>query len=211
MACTAAARRQLDRICDSEAMRLAGAGLSLDPDGRTRAALLEVRGEARCRAGQLTAARADFTAALNSLDDPASRSRVLAQLAILDARTAGAARGGELAALAIAEAGDQPAALGQALAAAAIIDLTEGNRAAPGTGYAGRPGCWTRPATAAAAPGCCTGRRWRASSMAGCMRPPPGSTAWPTWQSHPARCSGCGARAPPAATSWPSSAGLPTA
>jgi DNA-binding SARP family transcriptional activator/tetratricopeptide (TPR) repeat protein len=127
IAYTTAARRQLDRICDREAMRLAGTGLSLDPDGRTRAALLEVRGEVRRRAGQLAAARADFTAALNSLDDPAARSRVLAQLAILDARTADAARGGELAALAIAEAGDQPAALGQALAAAAIIDLTEGN------------------------------------------------------------------------------------
>jgi DNA-binding SARP family transcriptional activator/tetratricopeptide (TPR) repeat protein len=125
----AAARRQLERICDREAMRLSGTGLSLDPAGRSRAALLEVRGEARRRAGQLTAARADFTAALDSLDDPADRSRVLAQLAILDARTADAARGSELAELAIAEAGDQPAALGQALAAGAIIDLTGGNPA----------------------------------------------------------------------------------
>jgi tetratricopeptide (TPR) repeat protein len=125
----AAARRQLERICDREAMRLSGTGLSLDPAGRSRAALLEVRGEARRRAGQLTAARADFTAALDSLDDPAARSRVLAQLAILDARTADAARGSELAELAIAEAGDQPAALGQALAAGAIIDLTGGNPA----------------------------------------------------------------------------------
>ena len=129
MAYTAAARRQLDRICDHEAARLAGTGLSLDPPAHTRAALLEVRGEARRRRGQLTAARADFTAALDSLDDPASRSRVLAQLAILDARTADPARGSELAGLAIAEAGDQPAALGQALAAAAIIDLTGGNLA----------------------------------------------------------------------------------
>ena len=125
----AAARRQLDRICDREAMRLAGTGLSLNPAGCTRAALLEVRGEARRRTGQLTAARADFTAALDSLDDPAARSRVLAQLAILDARTADAARGSELAALAIAEADHEPAALGQALAAGAIIDLTEGNLA----------------------------------------------------------------------------------
>ena len=78
-------------------MRLAGTGLSLDPGGRTRAALLEARGEAHRRAGQLTAARTDFTAALDSLDDPAARSRVLAQLAILDARTADAARGSELA------------------------------------------------------------------------------------------------------------------
>jgi DNA-binding SARP family transcriptional activator len=127
IACAAAARRQLERICDQEAMRLAGAGLALDPPARTRAALLEVRGEARRRTGRLAAARADFTAALDSLDDPAARSRVLAQLAILDARTADAARGRELAGLAIAEAGDQPAALGQALAAGAIIDLTQGN------------------------------------------------------------------------------------
>ena len=127
IAYAAAARRQLDRICDREALRLAETGLRLDPPDRTRAALLEVRGEARRRAGQLTAARADFTAALDSLDDPASRSRVLAQLAILDARTADAARGSELASLAIAEAGNQPAALGQALAAGAIIDLTGGN------------------------------------------------------------------------------------
>lgn len=54
---------------------------------------------------------------------------VLAQLAILDARTADAARGSELADLAIAEAGGQPAALGQALAAGAIVDLSEGNLA----------------------------------------------------------------------------------
>jgi tetratricopeptide (TPR) repeat protein len=127
IAYAAAARRQLDRICDREAMRLAEAGLRLDPPDRTRAALVEARGEARRRAGQLTAARADFTAALDSLGDPASRSRVLAQLAILDARTADAARGSELAVLAIAEAGDQLAALGQALAAGAIIDLTGGN------------------------------------------------------------------------------------
>ncbi len=124
-----AARRQLERICDREAMRLAEAGLSLDPGGGTRAALLEVRGEARRRGGLIAPARADFTAALDSLDYPASRSRLLAQLAILDARTAGPARGSELAELAIAEAGDQPAALGQALAAAAIIDLTQGNLA----------------------------------------------------------------------------------
>lgn len=127
MAYATAARRQLERICDREAMRLAETGLTLDPPGRTRAALLEARGEARRRAGQITAARADFTAALDSLDDPASWSQVLAQLAILDARTADAARGSELADLAIAEAGDQPAALGQALAAAAIIDLAQGN------------------------------------------------------------------------------------
>ena len=125
----AAARSQLERISDLEAARLAEAGLSLDPPGRTRAALLEVRGEAGRRGGRLEAARGDFTAALDSLDDPAGRSRVLACLAILDARTAGAARGGELAELAIADAGSQPDTLGQALAAGAIIDLADGNLA----------------------------------------------------------------------------------
>jgi DNA-binding SARP family transcriptional activator len=124
-----AARHQLDRIRDREAARLAEAGLSLDPQGAARAALLEVRGEAHRRRGGLAAARADFSATLDCHDDPAARSRVLAQLAILDARTIDAARGGELAELAIAEAGSRPAALGQALAAAAIIDLTEGNLA----------------------------------------------------------------------------------
>jgi DNA-binding SARP family transcriptional activator len=129
MAYAAAARSQLERVCDREAIRLAEAGLMLDPPGRARAALLETRGEAHRRAGQLTAARADLTAALDSLDDPAFRSRILAQLAILDARTADVARGSDLAALAIAEAGDQPAALGLPLAAGAIIDLAEGNMA----------------------------------------------------------------------------------
>ena len=129
MAYSAAAHYQLERTCDREALRLAETGLTLDPPGRTRAALLEARGEARRRAGELTGARADLTAALNSLDNPAARSRVLSQLAILDARTADVTRGSELADLAIAEAGDQPAARGQALAAGAIIDLTGGDLA----------------------------------------------------------------------------------
>jgi DNA-binding SARP family transcriptional activator/tetratricopeptide (TPR) repeat protein len=125
----AAALRRLDQICDREAISLATAGLSLGPGGPAKAALLEARGEARRRMGQLTAARADFTAALDIPGDPAFRSRVLAKLAILDARTADAARGSELAELAIAEASGEPAALGQALAAAAIIDLASGNLA----------------------------------------------------------------------------------
>ena len=211
MAYAAAARRQLDRICDREAMRLAETGLSLDPADRTRAALLEVRGEARRRAGQLTAARADFTAALDSLDDPASRSRVLAQLAILDARTADAARGSELAALAIAEAGDQPAALGQALAAGAIIDLTGGNLA--------RARHRVRRAArlldqAGDSRGSARLLYWRAMACFIDGRLPDAvtsSTAWPTWRSPPARYCGCGAHAPPAATPSPSSARPPTA
>lgn len=129
LAYATAARRQLERTRDREAARLAEIGLRLDAPGPTRAALLEARGEARRRAGQLPGARADLTAALDSLDDSAARSRVLSQLAILDARTADVTRGSELADLAIAEAGDQPAARGQALAAGAIIDLAGGDLA----------------------------------------------------------------------------------
>ena len=110
-------------------MRLAGTGLWLDPAEPQPGGAAGGAGRGPPPVGRLTEARADFTAALDCLDDRASRSRVLAQLAILDARTADAARGGELAELAIAEAGGQPAALGQALAAGAIIDLTGGNLA----------------------------------------------------------------------------------
>ncbi len=121
-----AATRQLERIRDDETLRLAETGLSLDPPRPTRALLLEARAEARRRLGSLTQARADLESALGSLDDAPGRSRVLAHLAILEARTGDAARGDQLAGLAIAEAGGQPHALGQALAAAAIIDLAAG-------------------------------------------------------------------------------------
>lgn len=125
----AAARRQLDRFCDDEALRLAQAGLTLEPAGRTRSMLLELRGEVYRRHGRLAEARADLEAVLQDLDDPADRSGVLASLAILEARTAGAARGDDLVELAIAEARGRPDALGQALTAGAIIDLAAGNLA----------------------------------------------------------------------------------
>jgi DNA-binding SARP family transcriptional activator len=124
-----AARRQLDRFCDDEALRLAQAGLALEPAGRTRSMLLEVRGEVYRRRGRLAEARADLEAVLADLADPTDRSRVLASLAILEARTAGAARGDELVELAIAEARGRPDTLGQALTAGAIIDLAMGNLA----------------------------------------------------------------------------------
>ncbi len=124
-----AARRQLDRFCDDEAMRLANAGLSLESTGRTRSVLLEARGEVYRRHGRLAEARADLEAVLRDLDDPPGRSRVLASLAILRARTADAARGDELVDLAIAEAQGRPDVLGQALTAGAIIDLAAGNLA----------------------------------------------------------------------------------
>lgn len=122
-----AATRQLERIRDDETLRLAETGLSLDPPRPTRALLLEARAEAHRRRGRLPQARTDLESALGSLDDAPGRSRVLAHLAILEARTGDTARGDQLAGLAIAEAGGQPHALGEALAAAAIIDLAAGN------------------------------------------------------------------------------------
>jgi tetratricopeptide (TPR) repeat protein len=82
-----------------------------------------VRGEARRRRGQLSEARTDLEGALAEITLGADRSRVLARLAILEARSRSAIRGGELIELAIAEAGEDPAARGQALAAGAIVDL----------------------------------------------------------------------------------------
>jgi hypothetical protein len=110
-------------------MRLAETGLSLNPAGRNRGTLLEVRGEVCRRRGRLSEARADLTSALESFDSAVARSRVLAELAILEARTASVARGGDLIELAIAGAGGKPDALGQALAAGAIIDLMAGDLA----------------------------------------------------------------------------------
>ena len=124
-----AAARQLERLSDDEAARLADTGLSLEPPAPARAMLLETRAEAHRRRGMLAEARADLKGALENSGDAAGRSRVLAELAILEARSASVDRGEELAELAIAEARGRPDALGQALAAAAIIDLPAGNLA----------------------------------------------------------------------------------
>ena len=123
----AAARRQLDRVCDDEARELADAGLALEPASPTRTALLDARGEAYYRQRRLPEACADLEAVLQDLDEPPGRCRVLARLAILEARTEDVARGDELVRLAIAEARGRPDALGQALATGAIIDLAAGN------------------------------------------------------------------------------------
>jgi tetratricopeptide (TPR) repeat protein len=127
LAYAAAAQSRLEQRGDADAMRLADAGLSLKPAGRARAQLLEARAEVHRRYGRTADARAGLAAALDSLDDPAGRSRILAELGVLEARSASLERGRQLIELSIAEAGDQPAALGRALAAAAIFDLPAGN------------------------------------------------------------------------------------
>jgi DNA-binding SARP family transcriptional activator len=127
----AAALRLEQRSCD-EAIRLAEAGLGLDPPATAQVSLLHARAEARSRRGLLPGARADLEAVLSNSADPAGRSRILAELAILEARSASLTRGEELVELAIAEAGNRPEALGQALAAGAVIDLPAGNLARSG-------------------------------------------------------------------------------
>ena len=121
MAYAAAARRQLDRICDREAMRLAETGLSLAPGGGPGGLLGGTRRGPPPRRPARRGPRRLHRRAGESRRRPPPAS--WPQLAILDARTVDVARGTELAELAIAEAGDAPAALGQALAAGAIIDL----------------------------------------------------------------------------------------
>jgi DNA-binding SARP family transcriptional activator/tetratricopeptide (TPR) repeat protein len=118
-----AARVRLNQVDDQDALRLAQAGLATAPPGRVRAALLNLRGEARRRRGQLRGARADLDQALVEAPPGPERSRLLARQAILEMRSRSAIRGYELAELAVAEAGDDPAAGGQALAARALVDL----------------------------------------------------------------------------------------
>ena len=161
MAYATAAARQLERVCDDEAMRLADAGLSVEPLARTRGLLLEVRAEAHRRRGRLAEARADLKAALESLRRCVRPLPCPGRAGHPGGQIRHARRGEELVELAIAEARGQPDALGQALAAAAIIDLATGNlaraehrsRQAQTAAGAG----WGQPRKL---PGCCTGARW---------------------------------------------------
>jgi len=118
-----AAEEHLDRCADSAALRLARRGLAVCEAGEVRARLLQIRGEAHRRRGDLQAARADLQAAATQAARGPQRSRILARLGILEARTRDAVRGDKLIDLAIAEAGRDPAARGQSLAAGAIVDL----------------------------------------------------------------------------------------
>jgi DNA-binding SARP family transcriptional activator len=124
LAFTQAAERDLDRCADRAALRMTQQGLALCDRGTARAWLLGIRGEAHRRLGDLEAARTTLQAASTHAARGPQRSRILARLGILEARTRDAARADGLIALAIAEAGRDPAARGQALAAGAIVDLT---------------------------------------------------------------------------------------
>ena len=119
----AAAGARLARCADREAERLAEAGLELDPPETARAELLEIRGQARTRAGRLPEARDDLRAALAATSSSADRSRLLTRLAALASGSEDLLRADHLVDLALAEAGGHPAARARALAAGAIVDM----------------------------------------------------------------------------------------
>lgn len=116
-----AARQRMGRFAAAEAAQLADAGLSLDPEPATRSALLETRGEARGRTGDLAGARADLQDALAGSGTGPERSRLLARMAVLT-ESIDYESAAELADLALTEAGADPTTRAEALVVAAIID-----------------------------------------------------------------------------------------
>ncbi|MGH8974400.1 MAG: AAA family ATPase, partial [Acidimicrobiia bacterium] len=118
-----AAQERLDRFAGEEAARLAGDGLSLDPEPALRSALLATRGEARAIAGDLRGARADLREVLSMRRPGPDRAQILARIAML---TIGEDldQAGELVEMAITEAGADPAARAEALAVAAFVDVS---------------------------------------------------------------------------------------
>jgi tetratricopeptide (TPR) repeat protein len=122
-----AAFQSLERFASEEAERLADAGLDLRPKRSARAALLEVRAEARARRGELSGARDDLTDAMRDRPPGPERAAILARIAMLMAGAEDYVRAGELAELALAEAGSDRRARAQALTAAGRLDMNVNN------------------------------------------------------------------------------------
>jgi len=118
-----AARQRLEHYASDEAEQLADAGLSLDPSKPLQAELLDLRAEARYRAGNLSGSRADLRAALAGKRAGAPRSRILARMAMLASGSDDIARAAEFVELTLAEAGDDDEARAQALFVGAIVDM----------------------------------------------------------------------------------------
>jgi DNA-binding SARP family transcriptional activator len=127
-----AAKQNLDGFADDEAAHLADVGLGLDPPGEVRAALHEIRGEARQRRGDLAGARQDLQDALALRAPGADHARILSRLAMLALGADDIVRGSQLAELAVAEAGNHEPTRARALEVASILDmnLSEPERAA---------------------------------------------------------------------------------
>ncbi|GEM_PF-532210 len=121
-----AAVAALGRFDNDDAERLASSGLALGPDEATELVLLESRGEARARRGELAGAEADLRRVLGRTPKGAGWSRTAARLAWLVAGGRDYAEGLEMAEAAIAASGRDRAARAHALAVAGRIDLNLG-------------------------------------------------------------------------------------
>lgn len=118
-----AARAQLERYADREAVTASDAGMELRPSGPARSTLLAVRGEARARLGDRAAARSDLREALALTADPNERVRMLTQLAMLASGAEDMVRAQHLVELALAEPTTSLSARARALSVAAIVDM----------------------------------------------------------------------------------------
>ena len=128
-----AAAQALAAFADLEAIDLADRALALDPPAILRADLIDLRGQARARAGDITGARSDLrTLVASPTAAHRDRSRWLGRLASLASGADDLLRAAELAELALVEAGDDAAARAAALEIAAIVDmnLDRGRRSA---------------------------------------------------------------------------------
>lgn len=120
---TAAARARLALFANTEAQQLADEGLALESEGKTRAPLLEVRGETRARQGDPGRAREDLRAALALTTSRPTRSRLLTRLAHLTLGAEDMLHAAELADLALTEARDDPGARAGALYVQGLADM----------------------------------------------------------------------------------------
>lgn len=121
-----AALEALAAFANDEAVRLAEAGLALDPPAAVRRSLLESRAEGRARRGDLAGARGDLRKVLATRRRGPRRAATLARMAMLSAGSQDYAHGSELVELAIAEAGADQRARAAALTVAAVIDFNNG-------------------------------------------------------------------------------------
>ena len=104
-------------------MHLATEALGLEPLAEVRATLLEVRGQARHRLGDLPGAREDLRSALGVHASGPPRARILARLALLSSGAEDLVRAAELAELAVVEAGDDLPVRARALEVASVLDM----------------------------------------------------------------------------------------
>lgn len=122
-----AARGSLARCAHDEAERTAEAGLRLSADRDTTACLLEVRGEARARRGDLPGARQDLRAALATRGPGPARAPILSRMAMLAAGAEDMLRAQDLVDMSLVEAGSDQAERADALAVGAVVDMNLGH------------------------------------------------------------------------------------